>query len=55
MELCDIFPLTAENLKQRSLMRRKKFMEQKNYNSLRFERENISFLSEDHKSKEIND
>jgi hypothetical protein len=52
MELCDIFPLTAENLKQRSLLRRKKFMEQKNLNSIRFEKDNSSFLSEDYKTKE---
>ena len=52
MELCDIVPLTAENLKQRSLLRRKKFMEQKNLNSIRFEKDNSSFLSEDYKTKE---
>jgi len=35
-EFCDLFPQTAENIKRRSLQRRKKFMEQKNTNSKRF-------------------
>jgi hypothetical protein len=30
-------------------------MEQKNLNSIRFEKDNSSFLSEDHKVKEVND
>ena len=33
LEFCDLFPQTAENIKRRSLQRRKKFMEQKNINS----------------------
>jgi hypothetical protein len=32
-ELCVLFPQTAENIKSRSLRRRKKFMEQRNTNS----------------------
>jgi hypothetical protein len=35
-DFCDLFPQTAENIKRRSLLRRKKFMEQKNTNSKRF-------------------
>ena len=37
-ELCELFPLTAENLKKRSIERRAKFMEQKNLNSIKFEK-----------------
>lgn len=36
-DFCDLFPQTAENIKRRSLLRRKKFMEQKNTNSKKFE------------------
>ena len=35
-DFCDLFPQTAENIKRRSLQRRKKFMDQKNTNSRRF-------------------
>ena len=38
-EFCDLFPQTAENIKRRSLQRRKKFMEQKNTNSKRYKDE----------------
>ena len=37
-------------------MRRRKYMEQKNLNSIRFEKkENSSFLSEQNKIEEVND
>ena len=36
--MCELFPLTAENLKKRSIERRAKFMEQKNLNSIKFEK-----------------
>jgi hypothetical protein len=39
LEFCDLFPQTAENIKRRSLQRRKKFMEQKNTNSKRYNEE----------------
>lgn len=32
-DLCNLFPQTAENLKRKSLERRKRFMQQKNFNS----------------------
>ena len=38
-EFCDLFPQTAENIRRRSLQRRKKFMEQKNTNSKRYKEE----------------
>lgn len=36
LELCDLFPQTAENIKRRSLERRQRFMLQKNTNSKRY-------------------
>jgi hypothetical protein len=39
LEFCDLFPQTAENIKRRSLQRRKKFMEQKNTNSKKYNEE----------------
>ena len=36
LELCDLFPQTAENIKRRSLERRYRFMQQKNTNSRRY-------------------
>ena len=33
IELCELFPQTAENIKRRSLERRQRFMQQKNTNS----------------------
>ncbi len=37
MQLCDLFPQTAENIRQRARERRMRFMKQKNENSIRFE------------------
>lgn len=38
LELCDLFPQTAENIKKRSLERRSKFMAQRNLNSESYQR-----------------
>ena len=38
VELCDLFPQTAENIKKRSLERRTKFMQQRNLNSESYQR-----------------
>ncbi len=38
IELCELFPQTAENIKKRSLERRLKFMDQKNLNSHRYDK-----------------
>jgi hypothetical protein len=37
LELCELFPQTAENIKRRSLERRQRFMLQKNTNSKRYQ------------------
>ena len=37
LQLCDLFPQTAENIRQRARERRMRFMKQKNENSIRFE------------------
>lgn len=37
LQLCDLFPQTAENIKERARERRKRFMHQKNTNSTRFD------------------
>ena len=36
LQLCELFPQTAENIKRKSLERRAHFMKQKNQNSRRF-------------------
>mmetsp|Transcript_30350 Transcript_30350/g.46449 ORF Transcript_30350/g.46449 Transcript_30350/m.46449 type:complete len:98 (+) Transcript_30350:2248-2541(+) len=36
LNLCELFPQTAENIKRKSLERRQKFIQQKNMNSKRF-------------------
>jgi len=36
LELCDLFPSTAENIKRRSKERRIRFMKQKNTNSKKY-------------------
>jgi len=36
LQLCELFPQTAENIKRKSLERRAHFMKQKNKNSRRF-------------------
>lgn len=38
-KLCDLFPQTAENIKRRALERRKRFMQQKNTSSKKYEAE----------------
>ena len=37
LQLCDLFPQTAENIKERARERRVRFMQQKNTNSIRFD------------------
>lgn len=37
LQLCSLFPQTADNIKRKSLERRKRFMQQKNTNSLKYE------------------
>jgi len=36
LQLCDLFPQTADNIKRRSLERRQRFMAQRNTNSKRY-------------------
>ena len=38
LQLCDLFPQTAENIKQRAKERRIRFMEQKNQHSISYQR-----------------
>jgi hypothetical protein len=39
LQLCELFPQTAENIKQRARERRIRFMEQKNMNSIWYDKE----------------
>jgi hypothetical protein len=61
IEFCELFPQTAENIKRRSLQRRKKFMEQRNTNSKRYnekknlEKANKSIASIDKSQKNQDD
>jgi hypothetical protein len=45
MALCDLFPQTAENIKERARERRIRFMQQKNTNSLRYDQKRAEKLS----------
>ena len=46
LQLCDLFPQTAENIKERARERRKRFMHQKNTNSERFDKKKAEFEAE---------
>ena len=37
LQLCDLFPQTAENIRERARERRVRFMQQKNTNSIRYD------------------
>ena len=45
LELCDLFPQTAENIKRRSLERRHRFVKEKNNNSKKYRQSEESRLS----------
>lgn len=52
LELCELFPQTAENIKRRSLERRQRFMLQKNTNSKRYD-EKLKNKKQDQSSTSI--
>ena len=46
LQLCDLFPQTAENIKERARERRKRFMHQKNTNSERYDKKKLQIEEE---------
>jgi hypothetical protein len=53
-EFCELFPQTAENIKRRSLQRRKKFMQQKDTNSKSFNEKQEKQKREGKEGKDAN-